>query len=129
MNDKELNKKLDKIVEDATAKSLKILDRLNGTFEEENARLDAIDELQEWMTERGFDAGVMNCNLVDEDDWCIEVLDIGWQYGICSSKGYFKPIAVQFYHTTPELLELAKEQGFEVFTSIEEFKAFVETLT
>lgn len=78
------------------------------------------------MRKLGFDAGETDCALEDEDGWAVESVDIGWPHGIASNKGYFKPLAVQFYHTTPELLELAKANGFEVFESIEEFKAFIE---
>jgi hypothetical protein len=101
-------------------------ERLDGTPEEEDAKYDALAELQNWMTKLGFSAGETDCALEDDEGWAIETVDIGWPYGIASDKGYFKPLAVQFYHTTPELLELAKKNGFEVFESIEEFKAFIE---
>lgn len=126
MTDKELQSFIDAIVDEAIEKDEKISDRLFGEEDEELERLDAIDELNVWMMERGFDEGEVNVGLEDEEGWCIECLDIGWRYGVCPGKGCFKPVAVQFYHTTDEQLELAKEQGFEVFLSIEEFKDYIE---
>lgn len=114
---------IDSIVDEAMEATDKIMDRLEGTEEEEDARIDAIDGLNSWMRERGFREGELNCNL-EKDGWCVEVLDLGWPYGI--SDKYDQRIAVQFYHTTPELLALAKEHGFVVYESIADFKEFVE---
>ena len=123
---KEDERIIDEVVNEAMGYTDRILDRLNGTAEEEEVRLCAIDELQDWLVERGLNPGELNCNLENEEGWCIEALDLGWPEGITSTGAASNPVAVQFYHTTPELLALAKERGFMVFESIEEFKAFVE---
>ena len=102
------------------------LQRLEGTIEEEEARETALDEFQSWMKGHGLDAGVQNYALIDKDCWAVDTVDIGWEHGLYGTKGYTKPVALQFYHSTPELIELAKANGFEVFESIEELKAFVE---
>ena len=90
------------------------------------SRSNAIRELQEWMTERGFDSGECNCSLFNDDGEYVGTVNIGWPYGIYGERGYTKPVAVQFYDTTPELLQTAKECAYEVFESIEEFKEFIE---
>lgn len=112
--------------ENIEAKTESVMKRLSASLEEQDARYRAIDELRAWMEDRGFDPGQEDCNLLDDDGWCIEALDIGWPNGIYGMKGCTKPVAVQFFHTTPELLEMAREQGFEVFESIEAFKDFIE---
>ena len=92
----------------------------------EDAKYIALAELQTWMKGKGYDAGEIDCPLKDEEGWVVETIDIGWPNGICDRKGYFKPFAVQFFQTTPELLSQARRRGFEVFESIEAFKNFID---
>jgi hypothetical protein len=103
----------------------KYLARLEGTEEEEEDREEKIEELREWMAEQGFDYGEGECGLSDESGFVVEVVDAGWPYGIYGQMGFTKPVCVQFYHTTDALVELAKKNNYEVFTSIEEFKEFI----
>lgn len=116
---------MESIINKAVGKTDASMDRLAGTREEENTRDEAISELQDWMVEHGFDAGEYGCPLEDEEGWAVDSVDLGWPHGLYGTKGYTKPVAVQFYHTTPELLELARKNGFEVFESVEEFKEFI----
>lgn len=97
--------------------------RLEGNEEEE--RFDKAEELSCWMAANGFDRGVIGCGLEDELGWHIDSVDIGWPDGIYGTMGFTRRVCVQFYHTTPELIEFAKKNGYEVFTSIEEFKDFI----
>ena len=101
-------------------------DRLGYDSEEETARQDTVDRLNEWMRQNGFAEGEFAYPLEDDEGWAIEVVDIAWPHGIYGRIGYTKPVAVQFFHTTPELLALIKKNGFEIFESVEEFKDFLD---
>lgn len=112
--------------EDIASKTDECYERLDADFEEEIERQNAVDALNAWMLERGFAAGEFGCPLLDEEGWAVECVDVGWPNGINVSNGYTKPVAVQFFHTTPKVLMMAKNQGFEVFESIDEFKKYIE---
>lgn len=103
----------------------KYMARLAGTEEEETERYEKIEELGKWMAARGFDYGAGECGLTDDSGYVVEVVDAGWPYGIYGQMGFTKPVCVQFYHTTDEVIELARKNNYEVFTSIEEFKDFI----
>ena len=99
--------------------------RTAGTEAEEEEKVRQAEELSDWMRENGFDGGELWCGLQDELGWCVDSVDIGWPNGIYGVMGFTRRVCVQYYHTTPELIELAKKNGYEVFTSIEEFKEFI----
>ena len=103
----------------------KYMARLAGTEDEEAERYEKIEKLCEWMAARGFDYGAGECGLTDDSGYVVEVVDAGWPYGIYGQMGFTKPVCVQFYHTTDEVIELARKNNYEVFTSIEEFKDFI----
>lgn len=124
ISEEELQAIINEAADEGLEKSEKIWARLDGTPEEVDSRYETVMELQTWMVERGFERGEEDCNLLDEEGWCIEALDLGWPNGI--GRGLNEPVAVQFYHTTPELLALAKEREYRVFESVEEFKEFIE---
>lgn len=99
--------------------------RQAGTEEEDEERFRKAEELSDWMRDNGFDGGKLYCGLQDELDYYVDYVDIAWPDGIYGVMGFTRRVCVQFYHTTPELIELAKKNGYEVFTSIEEFKDFI----
>lgn len=99
--------------------------RTAGTEAEEEEKVRKAEELSDWMRENGFDGGELWCGLQDELGWYVDSVDIGWPDGIYGVMGFTRRVCVQYYHTTPELIELAKKNGYEVFTSIEEFKDFI----
>ena len=127
---KEDEAELDYLAEAIYAYSEKEITGEDIPVSEEAKRLickwEAADELQVWMRERGFDPGEQGYSLYDYDEKYVGSLNIGWPYGIYGESGFTKPVAVQFYDKNPELVEKAKGCGYEVFESIEEFKAFIE---
>ena len=58
--DRETKRIVDSIVNEAMSYTEAIWDRLDGTPEEEEARLIAIDELQAWLIARKVNPGELN---------------------------------------------------------------------
>lgn len=85
-----------------------------------------IVNLIKWMRNKGFDVGERRFELNDGDGYYIGSLDIAWPSGVYGPKGSStKPLALRI-DADDELVNAAKEHGFTCFTSIDDFKAFIE---
>ena len=70
-----------------------------------------------------MDFGIIGYKLEDIGFNCIATLKAAWPSGVYGlNGGYSKPVAL----VEPEQVQIAKEYGFICFTSIEEFKDYIE---
>ena len=114
--DEELDKEIDEMVDD-----------LFDNWDEYETLDKAIDGLNLWMMEKGFEYGERNFGLKDVNGCTVASLDLAWPFGVYGiQRGFTKPVAVNIIKTVPELVKKAEDFGFTCFISIEEFKAFIE---
>jgi len=84
-----------------------------------------LESLSDWMEEKTLPRGVMGYDFADmETGEQKAVFDLVWPNGI--QVGLTQPIAV-LLNETAEVIGIASQAGFRCFTSIEEFKRYVET--
>lgn len=118
---------------------------LNGTFDEEydkaiqeivdevfnnrdkyEALEKAIDDLNEWMREKGFEYGDYSYKITDADDRQICWFNLAWPFGVYGlQRGFTKPVALRI-DASQDMLRKAEEHGFTCFPNIDEFKAYIE---
>jgi len=78
----------------------------------------------EWLEERGLPVGELAYELVDdESNELIAQLDLAWPSGL--QPGLSRPIAV-LLDEGPETFAAANRAGFQYFTSIDDFKDYVD---
>ena len=87
---------------------------------------DEVDELNDWMRKNGFEYGETFYYWRDENNNTDGDFDIAWPYGVYGlQRGFTKPVAVKL-DATEEQINAAEDFGYTLFTSIEEFKVFIE---
>lgn len=85
-----------------------------------------INDFNAWMVNKGFEFGETSLGLRDKNDENVGCLDLAWPFGVYgATRGFTKPLALRI-DATKEELEAAEEAGFTCFTSIEDFKKFIE---
>lgn len=83
-----------------------------------------LDELNAWVVAQGLPAGTLRFEIVAEGSTEPEaVLDLAWPVGLQAE--FSKPVAVLLDESS-EVEEAANRAGFQYFTSVDEFKAYVE---
>lgn len=82
-----------------------------------------LNELNKWVKEQGLHQGVMSYELVDQGNGDqLAIFDLAWPQGL--QEGLSQPVTV-LINESSEVLSLANGAGFRCFTSIEEFKYYV----
>lgn len=91
------------------------------TSPEEEAEIAAVND---WLAARGLPRGVVSCDLTDDvTGEQVAVLDVAWPLGI--QEELSQPVAL-LLNEPNETLARASQAGYRCFTSVSEFKQFVE---
>jgi hypothetical protein len=89
--------------------------------EEEEAEL---LELNAWILDQGLPEGLISHELAEDDTGDpVAILDIAWPEGL--QEGLSRPVAL-LLNEGQDLLRLVQGRGFLFFTSVAEFRAYVE---
>lgn len=125
---KVVNSVIENSMDELNAEIDKELDEYYEHIDEIETQDKALRELNEWVRANGLECGIRDYGLMDKAGDCVGTLDMAWEFGIYGlQRGFTKPLAISIaYYSTQELVEKAKEMGFTCFSSIEEFKAYVE---
>lgn len=79
---------------------------------------------QDWIVQRGLPEGEFGFEMVDEEtNELLVTLDLAWPHGL--QKGLSKPIAL-LLDEDEEVPTLVQQRGFQYYTSVDEFKRYVE---
>ena len=102
------------------------LDDLFENWDEYVALDNAIDDLNSWMRENGFEYGKCGYEVTDVGGNYICHFNLAWPFGVYGlQRGFTKPVALRI-DAAQDVLKTAEEQGFTCFTSVDEFKAYIE---
>lgn len=95
---------------------------LHGSISSEEEEKE-LEELMQWMETRNLPTGIFTYDLSDEQTGeQLAVLDLAWPKGI--QQGLSEPTAV-LLNEPPETISVANKNGFRCFTSVVEFKNYV----
>lgn len=84
----------------------------------------ALDDVNEWVEERGLAAGELSCELVDETSGTVKaILDLAWPDGL--QRELSEPVAL-LLNETQDVIAMANEAGYRCFQSPETFRRYVE---
>ena len=87
---------------------------------------EAVDELVEWLHDRGLDQGEEAFPLNDSQMNYIGFFDLAWPEGMLKNqREYSKPMALCLTDSSPKFLAEAKKRGFVCFTSVQDLKDYV----
>lgn len=89
--------------------------------EDEEAK--QLDEVDRWLAQLGLGSGEFGFELVNEQGELEATLDLAWPDGIQS--GLSKPVAL-LLNEPREVEEAAGRSGFQFFTTVEDFRSYVE---
>lgn len=90
--------------------------------EEEEQELEAVDD---WMETVGLPRGVLSCDYVDPSTGRLRaILDLAWPQGVQTELS--QPVAL-LLNEAGDTLAIASQAGYRCFTSVSEFKRYVET--
>jgi hypothetical protein len=93
-----------------------------GISDDEEAAV--IDSLNEWIRSNDLPPGEVEYELVGKQTGNAEaILDLAWPGGVQS--GYSEPVAV-LLDETADVVQAASQNGYRVFTSVEDFKSYVK---
>ncbi|MDN5848442.1 MAG: DUF262 domain-containing protein [Nitrococcus sp.] len=96
------------------------------TSDEEQAELTTLNN---WVVQQGLSAGVMGFDFSDPDTGEQRaIFDLAWMHGL--QEGLTQPVAM-LLNEAQDLLAIASEAGYRVFTSVDKFRDYVrrEVLT
>jgi len=94
-----------------------------GSIESEE-ELDMLRKCNDWVIDKGLPGGSLEYELANpESGESLAVLDLAWPHGL--QRGLSEPVAV-LLDEGPTTLEAANYAGYRYFTSIEDFKRYVE---
>lgn len=82
-----------------------------------------LDEVDRWLAQLGLGSGEFGFELVNEEGELEATLDLAWPDGIQS--GLSKPVAL-LLNEPREVEEAAGKSGFQFFTTVEDFRSYVE---
>ena len=92
------------------------------TSESEEQELEAVND---WLVEQGLASGQITYDYSDPNTGEQKaVFDLAWQEGL--QPGLTEPVAV-LLNESPEVLVLASAAGFRCFTTVTEFRTYVES--
>jgi hypothetical protein len=78
-------------------------------------------ELNAWVQEQGLPSGLLDFQLTDSSGQVIESLDLAWPNGL--QLNLSQPATVLLNHNGAS--NAAAQTGYRVFTTVEQFKAYV----
>jgi hypothetical protein len=84
-----------------------------------------IEEVSAWMEEKGLKPGTTNHELLDNDGNVVAIIDLAWPQGIQS--GLSEPLAL-LLNETAETQATVSKYGYRYYTSVREFKEYVEAI-
>ena len=94
-----------------------------NTMDRDVSEEEEIDELCQWMEERGLNPGTMNHELISDDGQDVAIIDLAWPSGIQS--GLSEPIAL-LLNETAETQAFVSKNGYRYYTNVVELKAYIE---
>ncbi len=94
-------------------------------YQEMYSEEEEIEEVSAWMEEKGLKPGTINHELIDNDGNVVAIIDLAWPQGIQS--GLSEPIAL-LLNETAETQATVSKYGYRYYTSVREFKDYVETV-
>ena len=94
-------------------------------YQETYSEEEEIEEVSAWMEEKGLKPGTINHELIDNDGNVVAIIDLAWPQGIQS--GLSEPIAL-LLNETAETQATVSKYGYRYYTSVREFKDYVETV-
>lgn len=104
----------------------KMVDEVFNNWDKYEALEKAIDDLNAWMRESGFEYGDYSYKITDADGRQICWFNLAWPFGVYGlQRGFTKPVALNI-DAPQDLVRKAEEHGFTCFTSIDEFKVYIE---
>ena len=74
---------------------------------------------------KGLKPGTTNHELIDDDGKVVAIIDLAWPQGIQS--GLSEPLAL-LLNETAETQAVVSKFGYRYYTSVSEFKNYVETI-
>ena len=84
-----------------------------------------IEEVSAWIEEKGLKPGATNHELLDTDGNVVAIIDLAWPQGIQS--GLSEPLAL-LLNETAETQATVSKYGYRYYTSVREFKEYVEAI-
>ena len=96
-----------------------VLQTLNTRSPEEDS---IIDELNNWMEEKGFNTGIKNYNIEGEEGNILATIDLAWPMGI--QEELSQPIAL-LINESEEIHTTVNQQGYMYFVDVDSFKKYV----
>ncbi len=94
-------------------------------YHESRSEEEEIEELSEWMEGKGLKTGTTNHELIDDTGTVIAIIDLAWPQGI--QNGLSEPVAL-LLNETAETQATVSRYGYRYYTSVQEFKNYVETV-
>lgn len=74
-----------------------------------------------WMEEQGLNPGIMNFEMLDDEDRLLTVVDLAWPEGI--QTGLSEPVALLLKEPVA-IQNLMNEQGYRYFTDLDKFRKY-----
>ena len=99
-----------------------VLHVIPGSVESEDEEQQLLD-INSWVVEQGLPEGEFMLELTDEDSNALALLDLAWPEGL--QQGLSQPVTLLLDEAS-EVEELANQAGYKFFTSVAEFKRYVE---
>jgi hypothetical protein len=94
-----------------------------GISSEEEERV--LEDLRKWMEDKGLSSGILSFDFSDQESGeQLAVFDLAWPQGI--QEELSEPAAV-LLNEPAETISIANKGGFRCFTSVKEFKNYVNT--
>ena len=86
--------------------------------------MEALTALNEWVESKGLPVGEIEYEVADEESSkALAILDLAWPEGL--QPGLSEPVAV-LIEESREVEEIANHAGFRFFTTVEQFRRYVE---
>lgn len=94
-------------------------------YHESYSEEEEIEEVSAWMEEKGLKPGTTNHELIDGNGHVVAIIDLAWPQGIQS--GLSEPLAL-LLNETAETQAMVSKFGYRYYTSVAEFKEYVEAI-
>lgn len=94
-------------------------------YRESISEEEELEEVSNWIEEKGLKPGAMNHELLDNDGNVVAIIDLAWPQGIQS--GLSEPLAL-LLNETAETQATVSKYGYRFYTSVSDFKSFVEAV-
>lgn len=94
-------------------------------YHESYSEEEEIEEVSAWMEAKGLKPGTTNHELIDNDGKVVAIIDLAWPQGVQS--GLSEPLAL-LLNETAETQATVSKFGYRYYTSVHDFKEYVETI-